>query len=211
MKKRFLYISSQINKNPLLKKFALRLLALIGSGAIILFLLRNSSEINPDSLKYKIQHAQIIYDFYKIIIYCSYYFLKLIGYDAYIYYSETIYKYGVYAIGINGSGSVFMGISCLGISLMGGFIALIVSYPGKIKYKLWYIPMGILIIQILNVLRMSTLTLLMHYGFKYTFNDYNLFCFFKMNHHDLFNLFIYFIIFIMFVVYINKFGMKHTA
>ncbi|MCX6232316.1 MAG: exosortase/archaeosortase family protein [Bacteroidetes bacterium] len=187
MKKHFLNLQTQINKNPLLKKFGLRLLALIGSGAIILFFLKNSSELDPDSIKYKVQHAKFIYDFYKIIIYCSYYFLSFIGYDAYIYYSETIYKYGVYAIGINGSGSVFMGISCLGISLMGSFVALIVSFPGKVKHKLWYIPLGLLIIQFLNVLRMSTLALLIHYGFKYTFNDYNLMGIIKFNHHDLFS------------------------
>ncbi len=192
-----------LDNNYLLKTFGFRLLLLIGSGAIVLFILRN----NPE-LKFKVQHAPFIYDFYRIIMYSSYYFLRAIGYDAYIYYSETIYKYGVYAIGIKGSSSVFMGISCLGMSLMGGFIALIVSFPGKLKHKLWFIPAGLIIIQLLNILRMSTLAVLLYHGFTHTFNEYNLLGILKFNHHDLFNFFIYLIIFGMFVFYINKFGVK---
>ena len=208
LKSHFQKLNAFINKNYLLKTFGTRLLFLIGTGAIVLFILRNSDEKDPESLKYKVQHAQFIYDFYKIIIYSSYYFLKAIGYDAYIYYSETIYKYGVYAIGINGSNSVFMGITCLGISLMGGFAALIVSFPGKLKHKLWFIPCGILIIQLLNVVRMSTLAVLLHYGFEHTFNEYNFLGILNFNHHDLFNVFIYVVIFGMFVFYVNKFGVS---
>ena len=191
------------NKNYLLKIFSLRLLLLMGVGAIVLFILRN----NPE-LKYKVQHAQFIYDFYKVIMFSSYHFLRAIGFDAYIFYSETIYKYGVYAIGINSSGSVFMGISCLGMSLMGGFIALIISFPGKLKHKLWFIPCGLIIIQLLNILRMSTLAVLIHAGYQHTFENYNFLGILKFNHHDLFNLFIYIIIFGMFVLYVNKFGVS---
>ncbi len=192
-----------INKNYILKTFIFRLLLLMGSGAIILFILRNS----PD-LKYKVQHAHFIYDFYKIIIYSSFYFLKAIGYDAYVFYSETIYYYEVYGVGIIGSSSVFMGISCLGMSLMGGFVALIVSFPGKLKHKLWFIPCGLIVIQLLNILRMSTLAVLLHAGYEYTFKDFLFLGIVKLNHHDIFNAFIYIVIFAMFVLYVNKFGVK---
>ncbi len=196
-------IKLSINKNYILKTFGIRLLLLMGVGAIVLFILRNNSE-----LKYMVQHAQFIYDFYRTIMYSSLYILKFLGFDAYIYYSETIYKYGVYAMGIVGSKSIFMGISCIGMTLMGVFIALIISYPGKIKHKLWLIPSGLIIIQILNIVRMCTLTILVHNGFVHTFNDYNFLGILKFNHHDLFNFFIYIIIFGMFVFYINTFGLK---
>ncbi|MFZ4399181.1 MAG: exosortase/archaeosortase family protein [Bacteroidales bacterium] len=192
-----------LNRNQILKIFGLRFLSLIVIGTIVLSFLRSNSE-----LKYTIQHAHFVYEIYKIIMYASFSILKLIGFDAYIYYSETIYKYGVYAIGINGSRSIFMGISCIGMTLMGVFIALIVSFPGKIKHKLWYIPGGLIIIQFLNILRMCTLTTLVHFGFEHTFNEYNLLGIFKFNHHDLFNFFIYIIIFGMFVFYTNTFGLK---
>ncbi len=196
-----------LDENYLLKTFGFRLLLLLGMGSIILFVLRNNEE-----LKYSVQQAQIIYDFYKVIMFSSYYFLRAIGFDAYIYYSETIYKYGVYAIGIQGSSSVFMGISCLGMSLMGGFIALIISFPGKLKHKLWFIPAGIIIIQLLNILRMSTLAVLLYYNFENTFKDINFLGIIQFNHHDLFNMFIYLVIFGMFVFYVNYFGVKkiHT-
>ena len=203
LKANFRKLNLFLNNNYLLKTFGIRLLILMGIGAIVLFILRN----NPE-LKYKVQHAQFIYDFYRIIMYSSLYFLRAIGFDAYIYYSETMYKYGVYAIGINGSGSVFMGISCIGITLMGGFVALMVSFPGKLKHKLWFIPCGLIIIQLLNVLRMSTLAVLIHKGFKHTFKDYNFLGILKFNHHDLFNFFIYIVIFGMFVLYVNKFAVK---
>jgi exosortase/archaeosortase family protein len=202
-KESLLELKELINRNYLLKIFGFRLLLLVGIGGIILFILRN----NPE-LKFKVQHAQFVYDFYKIIMYTSLYFLKAIGYNAYIFYSETIYKYGVYALGIEGSSYVFMGITCLGISLMGGFTALIIAFPGKLKHKLWFIPCGLIIIQLLNILRMSTLAILIHSGFTHTFEDFNLLGILKFNHHDLFNFFIYIVIFGMFVLYVNKFGIN---
>ncbi|MFZ4741472.1 MAG: hypothetical protein ACOYLE_09955 [Bacteroidales bacterium] len=141
-------------------------------------------------------------------MYSSFAILKTLGYDAYFFYSETIYKYGVYAIEINGFRSIYMGISCIGMTLMGVFIALIVSFPSKLKHKLWIIPSGLIIIQLLNILRVCTLTLLDYYGFKHTFNEYNFLGILNFNHHDLFNLFIYIVIFGMFVFYVNKFGKK---
>ncbi len=193
-----------INKNYLLKTFGLRLLIFMGIGAIIYFIIRSNPEI-----KYNIQHAQYIKEFSKIIMYPSFYILKAIGYDAYLFYSKTIYIYGVYAIGINGSGSVFLGIPCFGVALMGGFIALIVSFPGKLKHKLWFIPSGLIIIQLLNISRMCTLAILIHKGFRHTFEDYYLLGIFKFNHHDIFNFFIYIVIFGMFVLYVNKFGVRN--
>ncbi|NVN94130.1 MAG: hypothetical protein HXX18_02480 [Bacteroidetes bacterium] len=192
-----------LNRNYIFKIFFIRLLILIGVGTFVLFIIKNNRE-----LKYMVQHAQFIYVFYKIIMYSSFSILKTLGYDAYFFYSETIYKYGVYAIGINGFRSIYMGISCIGMTLMGVFIALIVSFPGKLKHKLWVIPSGLIIIQLLNILRVCTLTLLDYYGFEHTFNEYNFLGILKFNHHDLFNLFIYIVIFGMFVFYINKFGEK---
>jgi len=202
-KTKILEIKIFLNRNYILKTFGFRLILLIGIGSIVLYILKNNTE-----LKDMVQHAHFIYAFYKIIMYASFSILKTLGYDAYFFYSETIYKYGVYAISINGFRSIYMGISCLGITLMGVFIALIVSFPGKLKHKLWFIPSGLIIIQLLNILRVFTLTLLDYYGFEHTFNEYNFLGILKFNHHDLFNFFIYIVIFGMFVIYINNFGLK---
>lgn len=46
---------------------------------------------------------------------------------------------------------------CLGINIMAIFIIFMLAYPGKIKVKAWFIPMGLVAIFILNAMRMSAL------------------------------------------------------
>lgn len=47
--------------------------------------------------------------------------------------------------------------SCSGLKQMFVFFCIIAFYPGAEKHKLWFIPLGLLLIWILNVLRISTL------------------------------------------------------
>lgn len=49
---------------------------------------------------------------------------------------------------------------CLAINLFFVFMIFIIAYPGKLKTKLWYIPLGIVVIFILNSMRMAALTLI---------------------------------------------------
>jgi exosortase/archaeosortase family protein len=152
--------------------------------------------------------SNIIYLFYKAIMVCSRLFLELLGFDTTLVFSSTLYKYPVYALQINEGNYVFMGISCLGILIMGGFATLIIAYPGKWKHKLWYIPLGFLVIQILNIFRMSILTILFSYYNINVLKEYNLFGIFTLNHHDFFNILLYIMVFFMFTFYVNHFGAK---
>jgi exosortase/archaeosortase family protein len=46
---------------------------------------------------------------------------------------------------------------CNGLATIGAFIGFIVAYPGKSKRRLWFIPVGIAIIFLANVVRVSVL------------------------------------------------------
>jgi exosortase/archaeosortase family protein len=66
--------------------------------------------------------------------------------------------------------------SCSGIKQMLQLALLILIYPGPWKHKAWYIPLGILIIHITNVIRISGLGLVManwpdhwHFAHDYPF------------------------------------------
>ena len=47
--------------------------------------------------------------------------------------------------------------SCSGLKQMFVFFCIIAFYPGAEKHKLWFIPVGLLLIWILNVIRISAL------------------------------------------------------
>ncbi|MFY0600315.1 MAG: archaeosortase/exosortase family protein [Cyclobacteriaceae bacterium] len=54
---------------------------------------------------------------------------------------------------------VLVGDSCNGLELFVLYSGFLLCFPGKIKYKLFFIPIGISIIFILNVIREITLSL----------------------------------------------------
>jgi exosortase/archaeosortase family protein len=47
--------------------------------------------------------------------------------------------------------------SCSGLKQMFVFFCIIAFYPGAEKHKLWFIPVGLLLIWFLNVLRISAI------------------------------------------------------
>src|SRR5690349_17096092 len=56
-------------------------------------------------------------------------------------------------IGIQGTSGLFIGDSCNGISLFALFSIFIIAFPGNVASKFFFIPAGILVIHLLNVLR----------------------------------------------------------
>jgi exosortase/archaeosortase family protein len=65
--------------------------------------------------------------------------------------ADSLYYNGAYCMQITEN--------CLGIKLLYVYAMLIVAFPGgKFLHKLWYIPMGWLIIHLLNIIRMVVLS-----------------------------------------------------
>ncbi len=99
-------------------------------------------------------------------------------------------------IRITGTGGVLLDRGCLGRNLMGLFAGFILAYPSKLKHKLWAIPLGLLIIILLNIIRISALTYL-----AYSYPEYV-----DINHHVIFQNTVYFFIFCMWYLWIKYYS-----
>jgi exosortase family protein XrtF len=62
-------------------------------------------------------------------------------------------------ITLDGQSLVWIDSGCTGLTLMALFAGFIIAYPGPIVKKLWYIPAGILVIYLVNVLRVIALAI----------------------------------------------------
>lgn len=73
---------------------------------------------------------------------------------------------------IEGTNGIAIKNSCLGISAMAIFAGLIAVYPGKWKHKLWFIPVGMLLVQASNVFRLVSLAIMQKHSTQ-AFVDFN--------------------------------------
>jgi exosortase/archaeosortase family protein len=151
-----------------------------------------------------------VYDFSKFLMVCSRKLLLLFNYDTSFVFTKNIYYYGVFAIQIKGGVQTFIGFSCLAIGLMWLFMVMIIAYSGSWKTKLWYIPSGIILIQFLNVLRISYLTWLGRFGESFDSKTLSIFGLVELNHHAIFNILIYIVIFFMFILWVEVFSKKRS-
>lgn len=140
------------------------------------------------------KHTTIDQSFIAFIINSSDAVLNLLGYNTFKTISDTDYQ----VIGIDGSNGVWIGSSCNAITLFSLFTVFIAAYPGHQKSKLWFIPMGIFLIHILNIIRIVALSLIAFYNPDYL----------DFNHTYTFTFIIYGFIFFLWVTWVNKFSSK---
>ncbi len=115
--------------------------------------------------------------------------LGLFGYAVYIYAD---------AVGIDGTHGVLIGAPCNGMELFALFAGFIIIFPGKFKYKLFFIPLGILAIHLLNIIRLVALAMVVLYKPESL----------EFNHKYTFTVFVYAFIFIFWMIWVNKFAGK---
>ncbi len=70
---------------------------------------------------------------------------------------------------------------CNGLVLYALFTGFIVAFPGPWRHKLWFIPLGVLVLYLLNVVRVSALALNHHYAHQSV----------DFNHHYTFSFVVY--------------------
>lgn len=138
------------------------------------------------------KHTTIDQGFIAIIINSSDVILKLFGYDTFKTISDTDYQ----VLGIDGSDGVWIGSSCNAITLFFLFAVFVAAYPGHQKSKLWFIPLGLLLIHILNIIRVIVLALIAFYNKDYL----------DFNHTYTFTFLIYGFIFLLWMTWVNKFS-----
>ncbi len=125
------------------------------------------------------------------LLYGTYFFLKIISFASYVDTTrETLH--------ILGAKAVWVGRGCMGRNLMGLFAGFIVAYPGKLKSKLFFIPIGIFVIFLINIVRIGGLAIILKCCPE------NL----DFNHHILFKYTVYFFIFLMWVFWVKNYSHK---
>lgn len=105
----------------------------------------------------------------------------------------------VRTIGIDGTHGLWIGDPCNGLTLFALFIGFVLAYPGPWKKKLWFIPMGMVTIHLLNVLRIVGLALTVHY---FPNNPEVL----DFNHTYTFTMLVYGYVFFLWYIWASKFS-----
>jgi exosortase/archaeosortase family protein len=82
-----------------------------------------------------------------------------------------------------GRGVIKLAYDCLGLGVMSFFAAFVLAYPKQLKAKLIFLFSGLLIIQLLNIIRFVLLALFWHRPYSTI-----------VDHHTLFNAIIYIVI-----------------
>ena len=111
--------------------------------------------------------------------------LQLMGHD--VVTTDTM----LHAYNVGGFNIVY---SCLGFGVMSFFVAFVIAYPKSLKSKLLFIPIGLILIQSLNVLRLLLITLYWKRSFLMGIID----------HHTLFNIILYALLLAMLYLWVNS-------
>lgn len=97
-----------------------------------------------------------------------------------------------------GDSGIRLVYSCMGYGLMSLWLALVIAFPSRWKQKIWPLIGGLILINLLNILRIGGLAMLYSEGKTEIFN--------WIDHHTLFNTVVYGVMFVFFVFWIRKIG-----
>ena len=114
--------------------------------------------------------------------------LRLVGFTA------SISPDSSHLVLMNTVPSVIVGPPCNGLVLYALFGGFVVAYPGPWQRKLWYIPVGVLLIWLLNVLRVAALAVNHYYAHSSV----------DFNHHYTFTFVVYAFIFGLWMLWARR-------
>lgn len=97
---------------------------------------------------------------------------------------------------MDGLPAVVVGAACDGLALYALFAGFVLAYPGPARVRLWFIPLGIGSLFLLNVLRVAALALNHHYAHRSV----------EFNHHYTFNFVVYGCICGLWVWWVRRYG-----
>jgi len=125
-----------------------------------------------------------------LIITNTAFILKLFGLTVY----QRLEDKNVQLIGIDGAHPIWIGSPCNALTLFMFFALFVIAFPGSIKRKLWFIPLGIVIIHFTNVLRIICLAAINYVAPQYV----------EFNHTYTFTLLVYGIIFLLWMWWVKS-------
>jgi exosortase family protein XrtF len=99
-------------------------------------------------------------------------------------------------LGIDSTHGLYIADSCAGVPLMALFAGFILAYPGSTIRKLIYIPIGLIIIHLINILRIVGLAIVTLYAPEML----------DFNHHYAFTIIVYTCIFLLWILWVNRFS-----
>ncbi|MXV52811.1 hypothetical protein GS399_17705 [Pedobacter sp. HMF7647] len=119
------------------------------------------------------EHLNYIRWFRHILLFLSAKILSLLGYSSMT--TDTV-------LSVPGHGGIILIYSCLGYGVMSFFTAFVLAWPKPFKDKWLFLVLGLILIQVLNIIRFVLLSL---YWNKVSLG---------MDHHTLFNIVLYVIL-----------------
>lgn len=120
--------------------------------------------------------------------------LQILGYSTTDYSSaDVVFREH---IGIAGSSGVTIGAPCDGVVLYVLFILFVAAFPGPIKHKAWFIPLGTLSVFYVNVLRIVGLAIIMSVNESWL----------AFNHDYTFTIIVYAFVFVLWMLWVKKFS-----
>jgi len=123
----------------------------------------------------------------------SAFFLRLFGYEVLQDYMVNGCEARIMFLG---SGSICIGSGCSGLELFLLFFGFILLMRGRLKDKLWFVPLGLLGILVLNIIRIVILSMIYYHHHEYL----------DFNHKYTFVIIVYGAIFGLWVLWVNKFA-----
>lgn len=97
--------------------------------------------------------------------------------------------------------AVIVGAPCNGLVLYALFAGFIIAFPAPLKDKLWFIPMGIIVLYVINIVRVGALALNHHYAHQSV----------DFNHHYTFSFFVYTCICLLWMWWVRRHGLPADA
>jgi exosortase family protein XrtF len=114
--------------------------------------------------------------------------LQTIGFDA------AVAPHHISLLLMSGHPAVIVGIPCNGLVLYALFGGFVLAFPGPWRRKLWFVPAGIALIWLLNVVRVAALAINHHYAHKSV----------DFNHHYTFTFVVYGCIFGLWMLWAKR-------
>lgn len=99
-------------------------------------------------------------------------------------------------IGVQGGTHLWIGDRCDGIPLFAVFAIFIIAFPGPWRQKLWFIPLGILLIHLLNAVRVAALCIVVTISYDWL----------NFNHDYTFYIVVYGAVFLLWVLWVRRFS-----
>ncbi len=173
-------MAARILKNPFLRFLFFSISLYLTWNVIYEFYLRTQTNFDKIVIDTLVRWAEVT--------------LQVLGYSTTDYSAaDVVFREH---IGIAGSKGVTIGAPCDGVVLYVLFIFFVVAFPGPLKHKAWFIPVGALSVFYLNVLRIVGLAAIMKINESWL----------AFNHDYTFTIVVYAYVFLLWMLWVKRFS-----